>query len=80
MSGSVRLSTTLISIIALRHFGSSVGAGDEDVDAGDVLLCVGGRRHQFSSAGSASELPRRRCSGLSTPLASAISRQRVASP
>ena len=80
MSGSVRLSTTFISIIELRHFGIEVGAGDEDVDAGDVLLCVAAGGISSPAPAAASELPRRRCSGLSTPLASAISRQRVASP
>ena len=80
MSGSVSESTTLTSIVSVAPLRVERRAVDEDVDAGDMLLCLGRGRHQFSSAGSESELPRRRCSGLSTPLASAISRQRVASP
>ena len=80
MSGSVSESTTLTSISRVAPLRVQRRAVDEHVDAGDVLLCACGRRHQFSSVGSDSELPRRRCSGLSTPLASAISRQRVASP
>ena len=49
-------------------------AVDEDVEAGDVLLGLCRAAAIRSPApGSESELPRRRCSGLSTPLASAIS-------
>ena len=81
MSGSVSESTTLTSISRVAPFRIELGAADEDLDAGDVLLWTAcGGRHQLSSDGSESELPRRRCSGLSTPLASAISRHFVASP
>jgi hypothetical protein len=58
------------------------GPGDEDVDARDVLLGLGcpTDRHQSSSLGRLSGRPRRRWSGFSIPLASAITRQSVASP
>ena len=61
----------------VAHLGAQLGPADEDADAGDVLGAAG---HQLSSLGRLSARPRRRWSGFSMPLASAIERQTVASP
>ena len=76
MSGSVSVSTTLTSISRVAPLRVQRRAGDEDVDAGDVLLgAVPPSASVLQRAAATASVPRRRCSGLSTPLASAISRQ-----
>ena len=76
-SGSAMVSRTRTSASRSRYFGVELRARDEDADARDVLLGVG---HQPSSLGRLSARPRRRWSGFSMLLASAIERQTVASP
>ena len=79
-SGSASVSRTRTSSVRSRHLGSICAPVDEHVDAGDVLLGRHRRRHQPSSLGRLSARPRRRWSGFSMPLASAIARHVVASP
>ena len=78
MSGRVSESTTLTSCRSSRNCGSRGAPLTRTSMAATLLLRAD--RHQSSRLGSDSELPRRRCIGLSTPLASAIRRHLVASP
>ena len=55
-----------------------LAAVDEDREARDVLCCL--CRHQPSSFGRLSAVPRRRWSGFAISFASAIARQTVGSP
>ncbi len=79
-SGRASVSRTRTSTSASRNLGSTSRAVDHHGDARDVLLRAGGGRHQPSTLGRLSARPRRRWSGFSIPLASAIARHVVASP